>query len=220
MRVGTLTKSNRKKNLWISRKHPLYMENISFKTLYAAAVLMHTRLNETCNPLNNFEFDISKFAKDLNKKPKDIIKVLNDLSEKELISLDIVKNNDDIKENININNLYKRLTYLYVEEDKSEENKVDIVSEFERVFKRELIGREKHIINAWKQAGYQDSFLLAGLKEAEYNGEFSLTYIDTILDNWDKQGFKTEEDINKFKTTSKEDEIPFIEVEDFDWINQ
>lgn len=185
--------------------------NINYEQLYFLIYILN---------LNNFEFDISKFAKDLNKKPKEIIKVLNDLSEKELISLDIVKNNDDIKENININNLYKRLTYLYVEEDKTEENKVDIVSEFERVFKRELIGREKHIINAWKQAGYQDSFLLAGLKEAEYNGEFSLTYIDTILDNWDKQGFKTEEDINKFKTTSKEDEIPFIEVEDFDWINQ
>lgn len=185
--------------------------NINYEQLYFLIYILN---------LNNFEFDISKFAKDLNKKPKEIIKVLNDLSEKELISLDIVKNNDDIKENININNLYKRLTYLYVEEDKTEENKVDIVSEFERVFKRELIGREKHIINAWKQVGYQDSFLLAGLKEAEYNGEFSLTYIDTILDNWDKQGFKTEEDINKFKTTSKEDEIPFIEVEDFDWINQ
>lgn len=185
--------------------------NINYEQLYFLIYILN---------LNNFEFDISKFAKDLNKKPKDIIKVLNDLSEKELISLDIVKNNDDIKENININNLYKRLTYLYVEEDKTEENKVDIVSEFERVFKRELIGREKHIINAWKQAGYQDSFLLAGLKEAEYNGEFSLTYIDTILDNWDKQGFKTEEDINKSKMTSKEDEIPFIEVEDFDWINQ
>ena len=185
--------------------------NINYEQLYFLIYILN---------LNNLEFDISKFAKDLNKKPKDIIKVLNDLSEKELISLDIVKNNDDIKENININNLYKRLTYLYVEEDKTEENKIDIVSEFERVFKRELIGREKHIINAWKQAGYQDSFLLAGLKEAEYNGEFSLTYIDTILDNWDKQGFKTEEDINKFKTTSKEDEIPFIEVEDFDWINQ
>ena len=185
--------------------------NINYEQLYFLIYILN---------LNNLEFDISKFAKDLNKKPKDIIRVLNDLSEKELISLDIVKTNDDIKENINVNNLYKKLTYLYVEEDKVEENKVDIVAEFEKVFKRDLIGREKHIINAWKQAGYQDSFLLAGLKEAEYNGEFSLTYIDTILDNWDKQGFKTEEDINKFKTTSKEDEIPFIEVEDFDWINQ
>jgi len=50
MRVGTLTKFNKKKNLWISRKHPLYMEATGFKTLYAAAVLMHTRLNNKTNP--------------------------------------------------------------------------------------------------------------------------------------------------------------------------
>jgi DNA replication protein DnaD len=62
---------------------------------------------------------------------------------------------------------------------------------------------------------------MAGLKEAEYNGEYSLTYIDTVLDNWDKQGFKTEEDINKGKQSNpKEDEIPFIEVDESDWIYQ
>ena len=76
MRVGTLTKFNRKKNLWISRKHPLYMENISFKTLYAAAVLMHTRLNETCNPLNNFEFE-RLITKGLNLTSKETILMMN-----------------------------------------------------------------------------------------------------------------------------------------------
>ena len=123
---------------------------------------------------------------------------------------------------INLNLFYKKLTYLIIEEKEEEKvEKIDIVKEFEKVFKRELIGREKHIITAWKQAGYEDSFLMAGLKEAEYNGEYSLTYIDTVLDNWDKQGFKTEEDINKEKQSNpKEDEIPFIEVDESDWIYQ
>lgn len=57
MRKGTLSKFNRKKDLWISRKHPLYMETIGFKTLYAAGILMHTRLNEMHNPFANFEFE-------------------------------------------------------------------------------------------------------------------------------------------------------------------
>ena len=126
-----------------------------------------------------------------------------------------------MKEIINLSKIYKKLTYLIVEEDTKTEEKIDIVKEFEKVFKRELIGREKHIITAWKQAGYEDSFLMAGLKEADYNGEYSLTYIDTILDNLDKQGFKTEEDINNSKQSNpKDEEIPFIEVDESDWIYQ
>lgn len=186
--------------------------NIDYEQLYFLIYLLN---------LDNLEFDISRFSKDLNKKPKEIIKVINDLDEKEIISLDITKNNDDVKEMINLNSFYRKLTYLIIEEEEVKEEKIDIVKEFEKVFKRELIGREKHIITAWKQAGYEDSFLMAGLKEAEYNGEFSLTYIDTILDNWDKQGFKTEEDINKSKQSNpKEDEVSFIEVDESDWIYQ
>ena len=186
--------------------------NLDYEQLYFLIYLLN---------LDNLEFDISKFSKELNKKPKEIIKIINDLDEKEIISLDITKNNDDVKEMINLNLFYKKLTYLIIEEEEVKVEKIDIVKEFEKVFKRELIGREKHIITAWKQAGYEDSFLMAGLKEAEYNGEYSLTYIDTVLDNWDKQGFKTEEDINKGKQSNpKEDEIPFIEVDESDWIYQ
>lgn len=186
--------------------------NLDYEQLYFLIYLLN---------LDNLEFDISKFSKELNKKPKEIIKIINDLDEKEIISLDITKNNDDVKEMINLNLFYKKLTYLIIEEEEEKVEKIDIVKEFEKVFKRELIGREKHIITAWKQAGYEDSFLMAGLKEAEYNGEYSLTYIDTVLDNWDKQGFKTEEDINKGKQSNpKEDEIPFIEVDESDWIYQ
>ena len=186
--------------------------NLDYEQLYFLIYLLN---------LDNLEFDISKFSKELNKKPKEIIKIINDLDEKEIISLDITKNNDDVKEMINLNLFYKKLTYLIIEEAEEKVEKIDIVKEFEKVFKRELIGREKHIITAWKQAGYEDSFLMAGLKEAEYNGEYSLTYIDTVLDNWDKQGFKTEEDINKEKQSNpKEDEIPFIEVDESDWIYQ
>ena len=76
MRVGTLTKFNRKKNLWISRKHPLYMENLGFKTLYSAAILMHTRLNNTANPFSNFELE-RMITKGLNLTSKETISMMN-----------------------------------------------------------------------------------------------------------------------------------------------
>lgn len=57
MRTGILTKFNRKKNLWISKKHPLFMESNGFKILYVSALLMHARLNNNANPLNNLELE-------------------------------------------------------------------------------------------------------------------------------------------------------------------
>lgn len=76
MRVGTLTKFNKKKNLWISRKHPLYMEATGFKTLYAAAVLMHTRLNNKTNPFSNFELE-RLITKGFSLSSKDTITIMN-----------------------------------------------------------------------------------------------------------------------------------------------
>ncbi|MEG0138042.1 MAG: DnaD domain protein [Bacilli bacterium] len=141
------------------------------------------------------------------------------------MSVDTVKENDDIRQIINLDELYKKLTYLVVEEeDIIETPKVDIKKEFEQAFKRDLIAREKKIIDAWKMVGYSDDFVLAGLKEAIYNGQINLTYVDTILDNWDKQGFKTEEDILKSKTINTETiEItePLVEIdESYDWMNE
>ena len=76
MRVGTLTKFNKKKDLWISRKHPLYMEPIGFKTLYAAAILMHTRLNNKANPFSNFELE-RLITKGFSLSSKDTITIMN-----------------------------------------------------------------------------------------------------------------------------------------------
>jgi hypothetical protein len=81
--------------------------NLDYEQLYFLIYLLN---------LDNLEFDISKFSKELNKKPKEIIKIINDLDEKEIISLDITKNNDDVKEMINLNLFYKKLTYLIIEE--------------------------------------------------------------------------------------------------------
>ncbi|MBQ3601294.1 MAG: right-handed parallel beta-helix repeat-containing protein [Lachnospiraceae bacterium] len=76
MRIGGLSKFNRKKNLWISRKHPLYLETTEFKTLYSAAILMHTRLNNQRNPLNNLEFE-RLITKGLGLTSKETITIMN-----------------------------------------------------------------------------------------------------------------------------------------------
>ena len=104
------------------------------------------------------------------------------------------------------------------------EEKVDLESEFKDVFKRDLTPREKQILNAWKSVGYNDLFILEGLKEAKYNGELSVAYIDNVLDRWQNQGITSKEDVIKSKTIDLSKPIEsddVIEVDDdYDWMNE
>ena len=172
---------------------------LNFEDLYYLTYLMN----------NSLEFDISKICSDLNKKPKDIIKVINKLDEMDILDIEIIKKGEnDIKEIISLEKLYKKLTFLIVEKEDKIEEKVDLESEFKDVFKRDLTPREKQILNAWKSVGYNDLFILEGLKEAKYNGELSVAYIDNVLDRWQNQGITSKEDVIKSKTI------------DFDWMNE
>ena len=59
--------------------------------------------------------------------------------------------------------------------------------------------------------------ILGALKEAVYNGATNMRYIDTVLHEWKKKGYKTMDDVRKNiikKETEKNDEIF-----DFDWLN-
>ena len=188
---------------------------LNFEDLYYLIYLMN----------NSLEFDISKISSDLNKKPKDIIKVINKLDEMDILDIEIIKNSDsDIKEIISLEKLYKKLTFLIVEKEDKIEEKVDLESEFKDVFKRDLTPREKQILNAWKSVGYNDLFILEGLKEAKYNGELSVAYIDNVLDRWQNQGITTKEDVIKSKTIDLSKPIEsddVIEVDDdYDWMNE
>lgn len=188
---------------------------LNFEDLYYLTYLMN----------NSLEFDISKICSDLNKKPKDIIKVINKLDEMDILDIEIIKKGEnDIKEIISLEKLYKKLTFLIVEKEDKIEEKVDLESEFKDVFKRDLTPREKQILNAWKSVGYNDLFILEGLKEAKYNGELSVAYIDNILDRWQNQGITSKEDVIKSKTIDLSKPIEsddVIEVDDdYDWMNE
>ena len=188
---------------------------LNFEDLYYLTYLMN----------NSLEFDISKISSDLNKKPKDIIKVINKLDEMDILDIEIIKKGEnDIKEIISLEKLYKKLTFLIVEKEDKIEEKVDLESEFKDVFKRDLTPREKQILNAWKSIGYNDLFILEGLKEAKYNGELSVAYIDNVLDRWQNQGITSKEDVIKSKTIDLSKPIEsddVIEVDDdYDWMNE
>ena len=61
----------------------------------------------------------------------------------------------------------------------------------------------------------------AALKEAVYNGVYSLRYIDKILFEWHRKGFKEVSDIKKY-WQNNDSEIPKFETKvlNFDWLNE
>lgn len=171
--------------------------------------------------LENLEFDMVKIGKTLNIKPKDILKIVNDLSEKNLLKLDVVKNDMDVKEIINLDPLYHKMAFISM--NQKEEKKVDNVlfDKFESEFKRPLTSREYQIINAWKEVGYLDETIILALKEASYNGVFSVAYIDKILNNWEKKGIRTKEDVEKNREEYSKKKEEIISMDDtYDWLDE
>lgn len=171
--------------------------------------------------LSNLEFDMNKIGKELNMKPKNILKLVNDLSEKNLLKLDIVKKNTDVSEYINIDGLYQKIAFICMGKEETENIKTTLYDEFEKEFKRPLTPREFQIINTWKEVGYMDETILLALKEASYNEVFSIAYVDKILNNWDKKGIRTKEDVerNREEFSKKKEEIISMD-EDYDWLNE
>ena len=60
--------------------------------------------------------------------------------------------------------------------------------------------------------------IVGALKEAVYNQVTNLRYIDKILYEWSKKGFKTMEDVNKH-LENKEKQNDRKELFDYNWLD-
>ena len=85
---------------------------------------------------------------------------------------------------------------------------------------------ELEIINGWLISGTSEEMILGALKEAVYNGVTSFRYIDKIIYEWERKGFKTMNDVsNHMKARREEKSKDKViqkreqEIVDFDWLN-
>ena len=93
-----------------------------------------------------------------------------------------------------------------IEKEVKNTEKQDIFSIFEQEFGRTLSPMECELINAWINSGINEELVIGALKEATYNGVNNLRYIDKIIYEWGKKGFKTMDDVNKhLKNKEKKD---------------
>ncbi len=163
-------------------------------------------------------YDYKKIAKQINAKETDVLEAINLLKEKKLISIEVKKNNIGIvEEYINLDPFYDKIFLNILDEKKHEEKEDNIYLIFEREFGRTLSPIEYEIVNSWKESGINDELITCALKEATFNGVNNLRYIDKILFDWNKKGYKTKKDLENIKKNKKEENI---EIFDYDWLNE
>lgn len=160
-------------------------------------------------------FDINKLSTNLNYESNKILELISSLNEKNYISIEMNKKNGIIEEFISLDLFYNKIISFMI--DKKEEiNNKSIFSNFEKEYGRTLSPTEIEIIESWKESNFSDEMILEALKEAVLSGVYNMRYIDKILFEWSKKGYKTVEDI-KHKTKQKDE---FEEIYDYDWLNE
>ena len=168
---------------------------------------------------NKVIYDPEMFAKDIGGDRKNIMMIIDSLCDKNILSLIIEKNNKKIKEYISLDLLYEKLgnTFLDREEDKEIDNSIFTV--FENELGKLLSPMEIEKIKEWITSGNTNEMITLALKEAVLNGVSNLNYIDSILNNWKKKGYKNKEDVLKDKENyhTKKEKVQVFET---DWLNE
>lgn len=169
------------------------------------------------NDYNSF-LDIDNLSQNIGINIDKAYTIFNSLLSKKLITIETTKDIEGrMIEKVNLDNYYAMLS-----EDKiitkKEAVKTDIYSIFEREFGRTITSMEYEIINAWLEKSYTEELIVGALKEAVYNQVTNLRYIDKILYEWSKKGFKTMEDVNKH-LENKEKQNDRKELFDYNWLD-
>ena len=99
--------------------------------------------------LSNKEFDMVTMSSELNMKPKELLRIVNELTEKNYVKLDLVKKESNVCEHFNLDGLYNKLAFNIIGKEEKEEIKEPtntLFDEFEKEFTRPLTPKEFQII--------------------------------------------------------------------------
>lgn len=166
---------------------------------------------------NHMEFNPKELSSILNISLNDVLSIINDLVTQGIIELNTKKIRNLHTEHISLDNLYKKLGFIIMNDKQEPSLNKNIFDNFEKEFGRPLTPIEFELINSWQNSVNEELILLA-LKEAVYNGAISIRYIDRIIYDWSKKGLKSAADVNaEARKFRKSKEVP--EVFSYDWLN-
>ncbi len=160
-------------------------------------------------------FDPVHFSRVLGFEVNEILEILSSLSTKKYVNVVVKKSAGKMKEFLDISYLYERLmSYVISLED--EEKETEIYSVIETELGRTLSPIEYETIGGWINANISEELIKEALKEAVLNGVGNLKYIDKILYEWTKKGYKKASDVRRKKRVKEED----VELFDYDWLDE
>ncbi len=164
-----------------------------------------------------FVFDPNKISNDLGIDLKQTMLYITKLTDLNLINVNVRKNDRNITEEyLSLEPFYSKLSLIIIDEinNKSDNNSSSIYEVVEKEFGRTLSPMEYEIIKAWLDNGVSEELIKEALKESAYNGVSNLRYVDKILFEWNKKGYKTKEDVQNNKFKPKEN----VEVFNYNWL--
>lgn len=164
-------------------------------------------------------FDVEQINKITMISVNKILDSFTSLTNKGLISIDVIKENSGVKEVVNLNPIYKCMIDGLMKNNKKVVNN-NIFEKFEKEFSRTLSPMEYEIINDWLDKNTSEELILGALKEATYNGVNNLRYIDKIIYEWNKKGFKNMEDVNNHLRNRNTSDKSVKEISDYNWLDE
>jgi len=180
------------------------------------------------NEGNNINLDIGKIANEIGVNTNDVLCLLECLKDKNIISVIVNKNDKKmINEYISLDPLYEKISVILMEyinnndkdNDKDFKDNSYIFETFEKEFGRTLSPMEYEIINTWIEGKINSELILGALKEAIFNGVANLRYIDKIIYEWNKKGFKNINDV-KNHNINRKDKKEKVEVFSYNWLEE
>ena len=173
---------------------------------------------------NSFDsiFDVANVSKTLMMSEEEVLNAFSSLLEKNLIKVDATPNQfGKVIEKINLDNYYYGINSSDLKKDsKKVSSKDDIFSTFESKLGRTLSQMDYEIIKAWLENGSSKELVLEALDEALNNGVASLRYIDKIVYEWNKKGYKTVEDVKNHSKKNGEGTVLGKDVLDYNWLDE
>lgn len=161
-------------------------------------------------------FDPNKIAENLDMELLTVMKIVSSLSDKGLVNVTTKTNEARVKEEIiDLEGLYGKITLKMMDAmNKKSDDDINIYDILSEEFARKLTPLECEMVESWKKNNYPLELIKEAIREATLNGVSSLRYIDKILYEWNRKGYKKKEDIKKTKDTKEK-----IEIFDCDWLD-
>lgn len=173
------------------------------------------------NEGEKFAFNPEKIIADLGIDVNRLMEYITKLTEAKLIALAVIKNDKGVlEEYISLELFYEKLMFILMDENSAPSKDMNIFEKIEAEFGRTLSPIEYELVKAWLENNINKELIEEALKEATLNGVSNLRYMDKIIYEWGKKGFKGKDDIEKHRLDYKNNKTKEkIELFEYNWLD-